>query len=35
MSYIDVVHLFIGICIGLIFGLWGGIVICKGYGLFR
>ena len=35
MSYIDIIHLFFGICIGLMFGLWGGIVICKGYGLFR
>lgn len=35
MSYIDIFHLFFGICIGLIFGLWGGIFICKGHGLFR
>lgn len=34
MSYTEIIHMILGICIGLIFGLWGGIVVCRGHGLF-
>lgn len=35
MSYLDIIHVFIGICIGMVAGVVGSILIIKGVSLWK